>query len=104
MIGGRYRHTHDEVGRQRSRAAGPKAIDRDAHLAGLVGQVVLNTRTGKDDDPDRHDAEHLVVALEGCCLGMSCPVRFEGDLCDLAVIGPGGRDAFRALDRGNRAG
>ena len=30
---------------------------------------------------------------------MFCPVGFEGDLCDLAVIGPGGRDAFRALGR-----
>ena len=75
-----------KLGRQRSRAACPEAIDRDAHLAGLIGQVVLNARAGEDDDPDRHNAEHLVVAFERCCLGMFCPVGFEGDLCDLSLI------------------
>ena len=97
MIGGRCRHAHDGVGRQRARAAGPETIDRDAHLAGLVGQVVLNARAGEDDDADRQAVEHLVIALERRGFGMFGPIRLEFNLRHLAVAGPGGGDAFSAL-------
>ena len=99
MIGGFDHPARGDVDRQRSRAAASEAIDRDAHLAGFVGQVVLNAGAGKDDDADRHDAKHLIVALEGRGLSMLRPVGFERNLRDLAVIGPGGRNAFRALGR-----
>ena len=79
---------------QRSRAALREAVDRDAHLAGLVGEVFLDPGSGEDDDPDRHGFEHPVVALEWRGLGVLGPVGLEGDLRHLAVVGPGGRDAF----------
>lgn len=84
---------------QRSRAALREAVDRDAHLAGLVGQVFLDAGSGEDDDPDRHGIEHPVVALEGRGLGVFRPVGLEGDLRHLAVVGPGGGDAFGAFWR-----
>lgn len=83
--------------RQRSRAARRQAVDRDAHLAGLVGQVVLDAGAWEDHDADRHAVEHLVVALEGCGLCVFGPVRLEGDLRNFSVRGPGGRDALGAL-------
>ncbi|MBW9061606.1 hypothetical protein [Agrobacterium pusense] len=45
-----------------------EAIDRNAELLGLVGEVVLDTGARPDDD-----AEHGVAALEGSCLGMLAP-------------------------------
>ena len=62
--------------------------DRDAELAGLVREIVLNPGSGEVDDPDRHGVEHRVVALERRCLGVLGPVGLEGDLRDLAVAGP----------------
>ena len=45
------------IGRQqaalrRSRAALAEPIDRDAHLARLVGEIVLDAGAGEDDDAD----------------------------------------------------
>jgi len=89
----------DDDDRQRSRAARRHAVDRDAHLAGFIGQVVLDAGAREDHDADRHAVEHLVVALEGCGLGVFGPVRLEGDLRHFAVGGPGCRDALGALGR-----
>ena len=85
--------------RQRLCAARRHAIDRDAHLAGFVSQVVLDPGTREDHDADGHAVQHLVVPLERCGLGVFGPVRLEGDLRHLAVRGPGGRDALGALGR-----
>lgn len=71
--------------RQRSRAASRHTIDRDTHLAGFVSQVVLDAGAREHHDADWHAVQHLVVALEGCGLGVFGPVRLEGDLRDLAV-------------------
>jgi non-ribosomal peptide synthetase component F len=38
--------------------------DRDAEHPGLVGEIVLYARAGKDDDPDLQHFQHGVVALE----------------------------------------
>ena len=38
--------------------------------------------------------EHLVVAVERPRLGVTRPVGFEGDLSDLAIVGPAGGDAL----------
>ncbi len=82
---------------QRSRAACRHSVDRDAHLAGFVGEVVLDAGAREDHDADRHAVQHLVVALEGCGFGVLGPVRLEGDLGHFSVGGPGGRDALGAL-------
>jgi hypothetical protein len=81
---------------QRSRAARRHAVDRNALLASFVGQVVLDTGARENDDADRHALEHLVVALEGCGLGVFGPVRLEGDLRHFAVRGPDSRDVLGA--------
>src|SRR5215210_1144264 len=47
------------------------ALDRDAHLAGLVGQVLGDAGAREDDDPDRQGFQHRVVALEGRSLGVA---------------------------------
>lgn len=83
--------------RQRLRAARCHTVDRDAHLAGFVSQVVLDTSAREDHDPDRHAIKHLIVSLEGCGLGVFGPVRLEGDLRHFAVARPSGRDALGAL-------
>src|SRR3546814_4411126 len=50
---------------RRSRAASlPEIEQRDAELAGLVGEVVLDARARKHDDADRQHVQHLIVALE----------------------------------------
>lgn len=67
--------------------------DRDADIAGSVGEVVLDPRARQDQDADLHAVQHLTVALDGPCLGRFGPVRLEGDLRHLAVGGPIGRNA-----------
>ena len=54
---------------------------------------------GKTHDADRQDVQHLVVALERRGLGVLGPVGLEGDLRNLAVVGPAGGDALGALRR-----
>ena len=73
--------------------------DRDAELSRLVGQVLLNAGAGENEDADRQHIEHLIVALEGCCLGVFGPIGFEGDLGHLVVVGPAGGDTLGALRR-----
>ena len=65
----------------------------------LVAQVLLNAGAGEDDDADRQHIEYLIVALERRCLRMFGPIRFEGDLRNLAVVGPAGGDTLGALRR-----
>src|SRR3546814_8731314 len=43
--------------------------------------------------------EQLVVALEGRGVAVAVPVGLEGDLHDLAVVGPAGGDALGAAGR-----
>src|SRR3546814_18989064 len=68
--------------------------DRDAELAGLVSEVVLNARAREEHDADRQDVEHLVVALEWRGLGVLRPVGLEGNLWHVAVLGPRCGDAL----------
>ncbi len=67
--------------RRRSRAARAEAPDRDAELAGFVGEVFLDARCRELDHADRQDLQHLVVALEGCGLGVTGPVGLESRIC-----------------------
>jgi hypothetical protein len=67
-------------------------------LSRLVGQVLLDAGAGENEDADRQHIEHLIVALEGCCLGVFGPIGFEGDLGHhLAVVGPAGGDTLGGL-------
>src|SRR5262245_27851174 len=50
-------------------------------------------------DADWQQFEHGVVALEGCSLGVLCPVGFEGDLWLLPGGRPFGGDQLRTLWR-----
>ena len=51
---------------------------------------------GKDDQAVGHHREKLVVAAERSRLVVPVPVRLEGDLGHLAVLGPAGGDALGA--------
>ena len=62
----------------------------------LVGQIVLDASSRKDDDPDWQGCEHLIVALERRSIAVTCPIRLEDDLGNLAVVGPTGGDALGA--------
>ena len=73
--------------------------NRNTHLASLVGQIFLDAGSGEDDDADRHDVQHLIVAFEWRGLCVLAPVWTEGDLRHFASIGPAGRDLFGALGR-----
>ena len=55
----------------------------------------------EDYDADGHAVENLVVALEGCGLGVFGPVRLEGDLRHFAVGGRDRRDALSTLSDRN---
>src|SRR4051812_27068750 len=66
--------------------------DRDAAAFGLVGEVGGDTGTREGDNADRHRIEHAVVALERRRLAVAIPVRLEGDLRHLAIVGPAGGD------------
>src|SRR5690606_5475693 len=81
----------------RLRATLRHTVNRDAHLAGLVGEVLLDAGAGEDVDADRQAVEHLVIALEWRGLGVFGPVRLEGDLRHRAVAGPDGGGALGAL-------
>jgi len=74
-------------------------IDRNAELAGLVGEIVLNAHARKNDDADRHDHENLFVALERRGLRVLHIVWLEGDLRRLAGVGSAGGDLRGALRR-----
>jgi len=52
----------------------------NAELPRLFGNVVLNPCSGENDEPDRQQVEHLVVALERRRLGVLGPVGIEGHL------------------------
>lgn len=78
---------------QRSRAAPLAEVKGfDAELAGLVCEIVLDACAGEDEDADGEDIEDLIVALEGGGFGVACSVGFEGDLHNLAGLGPFGGD------------
>ena len=73
-----------------------EAPDRNAHLAGLVGEVGGDAGAGEDDDADRQRFEHPVVALEGRGVAVAGPVGLEDDLWNFAMVGPAGGDALGA--------
>lgn len=70
---------------------------RDTQLAGFVGKVLLDPGAGEDENADRQDVQHRIVALERGRAAVLGPVGPKGDLQHLAVIGPAGGDEFRAL-------
>ena len=65
----------------------------------LVGEIGGDARAGADDDADRQDFEHPVVAFERCGFAVARPFGLEDDLWRLAIVGPAGGDAFGALRR-----
>jgi len=73
-----------------------KTPHRDAHLAGLVGEVGGDAGAGEDDDADRQGLQHLVVALEGRGVAVPRPVGLEDDLWNFAIVSPAGGDALGA--------
>jgi hypothetical protein len=88
----------------RLRATIAEFPDGDAELSRLVGQVLLDAGAGEDHHAERQYVEHLIVALEGCCLGVFGPIGFEGDLGHhLAVVGPAGGDTLGGLRANRRA-
>ncbi len=73
------------------------AIDRtDAERGRLVGEIVGYVGGREDHESDRQHVQHAVVALEGRDLAFARPVRLEGDLGDVALVGPAGGDALGA--------
>jgi hypothetical protein len=54
---------------------------------------------GEDHNTGWQDFEHAVIALERRGLAVAGPVGPEGDLRDLAVIGPAGGGFLRAFRR-----
>src|SRR5690606_20443650 len=73
-----FRRISGSVGRRRSRAACSETPNRNSELARLVGEVFLDAGSGKDDDADRQDFQHRVIALEWRRLRMLGPVWLEG--------------------------
>ncbi|HET6237719.1 MAG TPA: hypothetical protein VFE41_22585 [Acetobacteraceae bacterium] len=59
---------------RRPRAAIVKPPDWNAEPLGLVGEIILDAGAREDHDSDREHVQHLVVALEGCGLGVLAPV------------------------------
>src|SRR5215472_10403282 len=70
--------------------------DRNTQFACFVGEIGGDAGAGKRDDAHRQRIEHLVVALERRSLAVTCPIRLEDDLRNLAVVGPTGGDALGA--------
>lgn len=68
--------------------------ERNPHLAGFVSQIVLDTGARKYNQTYWQSFEHPVVALEWSSLFVSVPVRPEGDLWNLARVGPASGSAF----------
>ena len=64
--------------------------NRDAELLRLVGEVGGDAGAGENDNARGQDFEDAVVALEGRRLAVAGPVGLEGDLRNLAAIGPAG--------------
>lgn len=85
--------------RWRSRAISFEFPDIDAEPTGLIAKVVGDAGTGKDDDARWHDRKHVVVAAKRGGLGVLVPVGLEGDLGDLAGLGPAGGDTLGAFGR-----
>ena len=85
--------------KRRSRAAFPETPDRNAEHPCLVGEIGGDARARADDDSDRQDFEHPVVAFERRGFAVARPFGLEDDLWRLAVVGPAGGDAFGALRR-----
>lgn len=55
-------------------------IDTDTLGPGLLCQVFLYaTATVHNDDADRQDIKHCIIALEGCGLPVFVPVWLEGN-------------------------
>src|SRR5215471_21566949 len=71
--------------------------DGDAVLAGLVPEICLDTAVSEDQSSGGEAFEHEVVALERRSLGVLVEVGLEGDLQDLAGVGPLGGDQLGAL-------
>lgn len=86
----------NEVGalRAATRAGTPH---RDAKLASLIGEVLLDPSPGKHDHANRQCCEHGVIAFKWRGLVMPGPIRLKRNLRYFPVVGPGGGDAFCTL-------
>src|SRR5208337_1763967 len=85
--------------KRRSRAALPMIENRNAEALRLVGEIAGDAGAGEDDDARGHDLKHVIVAFERRGLAVGGPVGLEGDLRDLAMIGPAGGGFLSALRR-----
>jgi hypothetical protein len=56
----------------------------------LVAEIGLDAAAGCQQDADRKRLQHRIIALEGSRLCVSMPIRLEGDLRHLAMVGPAG--------------
>src|SRR3546814_5652259 len=77
----------------------PEVPALDAHRLGLVVQIVLDAGAGQDVDASRQCVQERVVGLELRGLLVPVPVGLEGDLRDVALIGPEGSDLLAARRR-----
>ena len=80
-------------------AHAPSSVNRQTGMPkrrALSARFSVMPEPGKTMTPAGHDRQQLVVAAERSRLGVPVPVRLEGDLRDLAVLGPAGGDALGA--------
>jgi hypothetical protein len=78
-------------------AAAAKVEEWDTQVSGLVRKIVLNAGARENDDPNREDVEHLVVALEWGRFPVPVPVGLEGDLRHFTMFSPAGSDFLGVL-------
>lgn len=72
---------------------------RDAVHLRLIREIAGQARAWEEDDSNQHGTQELIAALERRPVGMSCPIEFESDLCDLAIVRPAGGDLIGAMRR-----
>ena len=63
-------------------------LDGDAELARFVDEIVGDARAWESDEALGQEVEQLVVAAEGCCPTIGCPVRLADDLVHGVPLGP----------------
>jgi hypothetical protein len=73
----------------------PNSPNRDAKVLrffALSARFARDAGARENDDADRGDREHPIVAPEWRVLGVAGPIRLDGDLRNFAAVGPAGGD------------